>query len=93
MECLDGMEKGVYIGETSRNLSERCIEHAVLSKHLDEKSFRVKHWADKHAEMVHAPKFKFEVVKHHKDSLSRMLRLNQRLEIFLSQALNFVHFY
>lgn len=33
----------------------------------------VKHWAQSHGELNEAPLFKFEVVKQHKDSLSRML--------------------
>ena len=64
---------GTYVGETSRTLAERSSEHTTLLNNFDPKSFMVKHWAQSHGELNEAPLFKFEVVKQHKDSLSRML--------------------
>ena len=48
-------------------------KHATLLNNFDPKSFMVKHWAREHGDMNEAPLFKLEVVKRHKDSLSRML--------------------
>ena len=44
-----------------------------MLKNIDPKSFMVKHWATAHASLDAQPEFKFEVVRRHKDSLSRML--------------------
>ena len=64
---------GTYVGETSRTLAERSAEHVALLKNFDQKCFMVKHWANSHTTMDVPPEFKFEVVKRHRDSLSRML--------------------
>ena len=75
MVCVrNGSENpGIYVGETSRTLAERSSEHIAMLKNVDPKSFMVKHWALAHAGMDSQPSFKFEVVRKHKDSLSRML--------------------
>ena len=52
---------------------ERTDEHTTLLRNLDPKSFAVKHWAMDHAQSKAPPTFKFELVKQHKDALSRLL--------------------
>ena len=48
---LMGIGEGIYIGETSRSMSEICVEHYTLSNNVDEKSYIMKHWVNKHADM------------------------------------------
>ena len=75
LKCMEigSLKPGVYIGETSRTLAERSSEHATLYDNLDLKSFMTKHWANEHHELDVPPVYKFEVVKQHRDTMSRQL--------------------
>ena len=64
---------GLYVGETSRTLSERCDEHFKGLRRFDKSCFLLKHWALNHPELLEAPEFRFSVVKKHSDALSRMV--------------------
>ena len=66
--------EGIYVGESSRTLSERAKEHRESLRRMDSSSFMFKHWLLKHSERESAPDFKFQVVKLHRDPLSRLVR-------------------
>ena len=67
--CIDKL----YIGETSRSLSERAAEHSDGGIRLDVGNFVTKHWLEAHSKMEKAPTFRFKVKKVHRDPLSREL--------------------
>ena len=64
---------GVYIGETSRSLNERSIEHLADARSFHPGSHIVKHWMEMHQELNKIPPFKFKVKKTFKDCLSRQI--------------------
>ena len=64
---------GRYVGETARTLSERTSEHSAALRRYVSGSFMFKHWALYHSDLLETPKFKFKVVKHHKDPSGRMI--------------------
>ena len=65
--------EGLYVGETSRTLSERAREHREAFERLDPKSFMLKHWSTKHHTLNTPPEFVFKVVKKHNDALGRLV--------------------
>ena len=65
--------EGLYVGETSRTLSERAHEHRLALDRLDDSSFIVKHWSTKHSDMLNPPEFEFKVVQKHQDALGRLV--------------------
>ena len=81
IECLDEVQRGVrkkgavgkYIGESSRTLAERSLEHSRGAMSIDPDNFIVKHWVTQHSELESAPRIKFNVVKTFKDPLSRLV--------------------
>ena len=81
LECSEQVEKdlisesdvGVYIGETSRTLVERAMEHVKSAENLDIENFITKHWALRHKELEVHPRMQFRVVKHCKDAISRQV--------------------
>ena len=64
---------GVYVGESSRTLSERALEHVGGAKSLDPDNFIVKHWILKHSNLDNPPRIKFKPIKSHSDALSRLV--------------------
>jgi hypothetical protein len=64
---------GVYVGETSRSLHERAVEHANDAKDFNPKSHIVKHWMLSHPEMNSPPKMTFKATSMFKDCLSRQI--------------------
>ena len=54
-------------------MSERAGEHLAGLRRIDLSCHLVKHWAIAHPELLTPPKFKFSVVKPHKDPMSRMI--------------------
>ena len=54
---------GVYIGETSRSLNERSIEHLADARSFHPGSHIVKHWMEMHPDLNRIPPFKFKVRK------------------------------
>ena len=81
IECLKDLEAGlikeeevgVYVGETSRTLAERALEHVTCSERIDVENFITKHWALKHSNLTEYPKMRFKVIKQCKDALSRQV--------------------
>jgi len=77
--CTDCKQKEVdrrvvnYIGETSRPLRLRAMEHKKKLEALDENSFMLIHWADAHRTELEPPTFKFERVGTYRDPLSRQI--------------------
>ena len=63
--------KGYYVGQTSRTLYERCVEHGTSYRRKESSSFMFKHWAVWHSDMLEPPEFLFRVVRCHKDPMSR----------------------
>ena len=83
----------IYIGESSRSLRERSSEHVSGGKRLETGNFITKHWLESHPELDRPPVVKFEVLKLHKDALSRQVdealtieRANGRFEILNSKS-------
>ena len=60
---------GVYIGESSRSLYERALEHVTEGAKFSEKSHIVKHWMEMHQDSNIIPKFRFKVIISHKECL------------------------
>ena len=80
----DGHHDGRYVGQTSRTLYERASEHVEALKNSDLDSFMFKHWALMHSDMDKAPSFTFNVVKCHKDPLSRLVHESVRISTHAS---------
>ena len=66
--------KGIYIGQTYRTLAERALEHRRSYRRQERSSFMFKHWFLEHSDATEAPKFRFNVIQHFKDPLSRMVK-------------------
>ena len=66
--------KCTYIGETSRVLRSRVMEHINAVESLDKDSFIIEHWQSTHGTEIDPPRFKFDVISTHRDCLSRQLR-------------------
>ena len=73
---LSEQEVGVYIGETSRLLIKRAMEHVTGAGNVDLDNFKTKHWATRHRDQVTFPKMRFKVLKHCKDASTRQVRDN-----------------
>ena len=65
--------EGVYLGETSRSLAERTIEHFNDAEAFSKRSHMVKHWMTSHMELDTIPPFQIKVVKQYRDCLSRQV--------------------
>ena len=74
---------GIYIGETSRSLAERCTEHFSDAASFSKKSHMVKHWMLTHGEMDTMPPFKIKILKRYRDCLSR--QVGEAIHILLSK--------
>ena len=74
---------GVYIGETSRSIHERTVEHMRDVKSFSHKSHIVKHWVREHPDMASPPPFQFKILTRYKDALSR--QIGEALKIFYSE--------
>ena len=75
------LDKGVYVGESSRSLYERTKEHMDDAKKDAPESHIRKHWIECHPEMVEMPVFKFKIVKSFRDSLSRQVAEGVRIDL------------
>ena len=64
---------GIYIGESSRSLAERCAEHFHDAETFSKKSHMVKHWMSSHEEEEALPTFSFKIIKQYGDCLSRQV--------------------
>ena len=64
---------GIYIGESSRQVGDRVLEHYNKAGKFHKDSFIVRHWTQDHYLDANRPQFKFTVVRTFKDALSRQL--------------------
>ena len=67
------VQAGVYLGESSRSLHERMVEHMYDAKTLDPGSHIAKHWMLHHPSLNTMPPFEYKIVRKYKDCLSRQL--------------------
>ena len=64
---------GIYIGETSRSLSERAGEHYRDARDFSKKSHIIKHWMNNHQDEDKIPPFIIKITKNYQDCLSRQV--------------------
>ena len=64
---------GIYIGETSRSLSERAGEHYRDARDFSKKSHIIKHWMNNHQDEDKIPPFIIKITKKYRDCLSRQV--------------------
>ena len=88
MECSNKQDckQSVYIGETSRSLFERSVEHINGSLRMDASNFITKHWLAAHRNDECPPIFKFAVEKIHRDAMSRQLHEAVRISAESGQS-------
>ena len=85
--CLkDG--KGVYVGESSRSLSERAKEHEADKLKTSEDSHQIKHWLTDHRDLMAPPKFRFTIIKSFLDPLTHQLSEAVRIDLRDENILN-----
>ena len=73
---------GIYIGESSRSLAERSLEHFNDAKAFSKKSHMVKHWMISHGDMETLPPFRIRILRQYQDCLSR--QVGEAIQILLS---------
>ena len=77
---LEKVKEGVssiYVGETSRSIQERAMEHLGASRRREEDSHMFKHRQREHkGEEV---KFVFKVISQHRTALNRQVRETVRI--------------
>ena len=75
--CLKKKEKikvYKYIGETSRSVYERALEHQLSYQSLSTNSYMLKHWIDKHeGEDLKENRFGIKVIKYTRSSFERQV--------------------
>ena len=69
----EARREGIYIGESSRTLHERSVEHVRDAESFSKKSHIVKHWVSSHPELLHPPLFSFKITQQFKDCMSRQI--------------------
>ena len=62
----------LYVGESSRSLQERALEHWTAARKGDQTSHMVRHQALVHPE--DPPEFQFRAVSYHRTALGRQIR-------------------
>ena len=62
----------LYVGESSRSVQERALEHWGAAAKKDERSHMVKHQSMEHAE--EPPQFIFKVISTHRTALNRQIK-------------------
>ena len=65
--------EGIYIGESSRSLHERALEHVRDAKSFSVKSHIVKHWMNSHPTLPNPPEMEFSISARFKDCISRQI--------------------
>jgi hypothetical protein len=74
---------GIYLGETSRILHERALEHVKEGESFSYKSHIVKHWINTHPELPSPPEMIFSITGRYRNCLSR--QVGEALRIHYSQ--------
>ena len=80
MECCDsgGKARALYVGESSRSMSERYGEHIDAGEKLSKELHMVKHWSlHQRGERT---KFKVEVIGFFNSALERQVAESIRIE-------------
>ena len=62
---------GIYIGESSRSITERATEHFNDGESFTKGSHIVYNWMKTHSELEAAPQLKITILRRYKDCLSR----------------------
>ena len=87
--------EGIYIGESSRSIHERAVEHVRDAKTFSTKSHIVKHWMTSHPSLPSPPEMEFSVTGRFKDCLSRQiseaLKINNSPDILLNSKGEYGH--
>ena len=78
----------MYIGESSRSLHERALEHVRDAEAFCPKSHIVKHWMSAHPDLQSPSTMEFGVTAMYRDCLSRQigeaLRIHNTTDIILN---------
>ena len=80
--------EGIYVGESSRSLHERSVEHIRDAKSFSAKSHIVKHWMTSHPSLHSPPKMGFTITGRFKDCLSRQISEALRISMSRDALLN-----
>ena len=75
--------EGIYIGESSRSLHERSLEHLRDARKFSKKSHIAKHWMLAHPTINIMPTFSFKTTQKHNDCLSR--QVGEAMKIYFSK--------
>ena len=80
--------EGIYIGESSRSIHERALEHVRDARTFSVKSHIVKHWMSSHPTLPTPPEMEFSILGRFKDCLSRQIseaiRINNSTDVLLN---------
>ena len=79
---------GIYIGETSRTLHERALEHVRDADAFCPKSHIVKHWMSAHPDLPSPPEMEFGITAQYRDCLSRQIGEALRIHFSADNILN-----
>ena len=79
---------GIYIGESSRSLHERALEHVRDAESFCPKSHIVKHWMTAHPDLESPPTMEFGVTAIYRDCLSRQIGEALRIHNTTDEILN-----
>ena len=74
-------KQGVYVGESSRSLHERALEHTADCRDKKEDSHMVKHWLTSHPDLGEPPAFRFRIVRSFQDAMTRQISEAVRIDI------------
>ena len=86
--CSDIPREGIYIGETSRSLHERALEHIRDAKAFSHKSHIVQHWMTSHPSLPSPPRMNFSITAQYRDCLSRQIGEALRINYTKDNILN-----
>ena len=90
-----GKRQGVYVGESSRSIHERALEHNGDYQGQKDDSHMMKHWLTSHADLDAPPAFRFRLVRSFPDALTRQIseavRIDLRGEGVLNSRAEFSH--
>ena len=70
---VDHPREGIYVGETSRSLHERALEHVKDAQAFSAKSHITKHWMNSHPSLPSPPEMEFSITARFRDCLSRQI--------------------
>ena len=87
--------EGIFIGESSRSIHERALEHVTDAQAFSTKSHIVKHWMSSHPTLPTPPEMEFSVTGMFKDCLSKQiseaLRINNSADVLLNSKGEYGH--